>query len=163
MQGISARSAALVAMAMAFTPLTASAGTDTDTLSVTATVQTSCALNGGTMSFGQYMSGQTTDLDVTGTITYINCGVGTLTFELDGGSSGDPNDREMTSGENVLKYELHRNSTRNAIWGTGANARQVQLLQAVPSGTVDVYGRIPKNQAVAAGTYTDTVNITLTF
>jgi spore coat protein U-like protein len=28
---------------------------------------------------------------------------------------------------------------------------------------VTVYGRIPANQSVAAGTYTDTVGVTLTF
>ena len=40
--------------------------------------------------------------------------------------------------------------------------RAVQLLQPL-SGKVDVYGRIPSGQAVPAGSYTDTVNVTLTF
>lgn len=142
-------------------PMVALGGTDTDTLSVTATVQNACALNGGTMAFGQYLSGQTTNLDATGQINYANCS-GTLSFELDGGQSGDVNARKMLSGSNQLTYQLYRNSTRNAIWGTGANAQGLQLLQPL-SGKIDVYGRIPSGQAVPAGTYTDTVNITLTF
>ena len=31
------------------------------------------------------------------------------------------------------------------------------------SGSVTVYGRIPASQVVPEGTYTDTVNVTLTF
>jgi spore coat protein U-like protein len=146
---------------LALAPAAALAGTDTDTLTVTATVQSACGLNGGTMAFGNYLSGQTTALDATGQINYANCS-GTLTFELDGGQSADVNNRAMVSGSNKLNYQLYRTSTRNAIWGTGTNAHQVQLLQPL-SGTVTIYGRVLANQAVPAGTYTDTVNITLTF
>ncbi len=51
---------------------------------------------------------------------------------------------------------------RTAIWGTGADA-QVHVLLGTQSGSVTVYGRIPAGQVVPEGTYTDTVNITLTF
>jgi spore coat protein U-like protein len=142
-------------------PFAALGGTDTDTLTVTATVQSACALNGGTMTFGQYLSGQTTNLDVTGQINYANCS-GTLSFELDGGQAADINNRSMLSGTNKLNYQLYRNTARNAIWGTGSNAQGLQLLQPL-SGKIDVYGRIPSGQAVPAGSYTDTVNVTLTF
>ena len=66
------------------------AATVTDVLNVSATVLSSCALNGGTLSFGDYTSGQPTDLDVDGIINYVNCS-GTLTFALDGGGSGNSN------------------------------------------------------------------------
>lgn len=151
----------ILAAPLLLMPLSAMGGTDTDTLTVTATVQNACALNGGTLAFGQYLSGQTTNLDVTGQINYANCS-GTLSFELDGGQSGDINARKMLSGSSQLTYQLYRNSARSAIWGTGANAQGLQLLQPL-SGKVDVYGRIPAGQAVAAGSYTDTVNVTLTF
>ena len=151
----------ILAAPMLLMPMSAKSGTDTDTLTVTATVQNACALNGGTMAFGQYQSGQSTNLDVTGQINYTNCS-GTLSFELDGGQSGDINARKMLSGSNQLTYQLYRNAARNAVWGTGANAQGLQLLQPL-SGKIDVYGRIPAGQAVAAGSYTDTVNVTLTF
>jgi spore coat protein U-like protein len=154
------RTLALAAPLIA-TPMAAFGGTDTDTLAVSATVQSACALNGGTMSFGQYLSGQTTHLDVTGQINYANCN-GNLSFELDGGQSGDINNRRMVSGANQLQYQLYRNVARNAIWGTGSNAQGLQLLQPL-SGRIDVYGRIPSGQAVPAGSYSDTVNVTLTF
>lgn len=81
----------------------AGAATDTDTLSVTATVQSSCSLSGGTLNFGQYIAGQPTDLDVSGTINYVNCS-GDLSFALDGGASGSVNARQMRSGTNRLNY-----------------------------------------------------------
>jgi spore coat protein U-like protein len=151
----------IVSAPLLLAPVAAIAGTDTDTLTVTATVQSACALNGGAMAFGTYLSGQASNLDAVGQIAYVNCN-GTLTLELDGGQSGNINDRTMVSGSNQLHYQLYRTSVRNAIWGTGSNAQQVQLLQPL-SGNVSVYGRITAGQSVAAGTYTDTVNITLTF
>lgn len=153
--------ALLVALPLVCAPVAVLAGTDTDPLSVTATVQSACALNGGTMAFGTYLSGQTTNLDVVGRINYVNC-VGTLVFELDGGQSGDVNNRVMLSGGNQLRYQLYRNSARNAVWGVGANALQQTLLVPL-TGSVDVHGRIVSGQAVAPGNYSDTVNITLTF
>ncbi|MEZ5826231.1 MAG: spore coat U domain-containing protein [Geminicoccaceae bacterium] len=137
------------------------AATDTATLTVSATVASSCSLNSATLDFGTYSSGQSANLDSAGTIGFDNC-EGNLTFELDGGQSGAVQSRTMASGGNTLTYQLFRDSNRTNIFGTGSNALQ-QLLLVPQSGTVPVYGRIPQGQAVPAGTYTDTVNITLTF
>lgn len=139
----------------------ARAGSDTDQLTVTATVLSACSLSGGTLSFGTYTSGQTGNLDVNGTINYVNCS-GSLSFTLDGGGSGNINARQMSAGSSRLNYQVYRNAARNAVWGTGADAHGVVLI-GTQSGAVTVYGRIPANQVVADGTYTDTVNITLTF
>ncbi len=155
---------ARMAAAAALSGLVSSAfaGTDTDTLTVTATVQSGCALTGGTLDFGQYVSGQASNLDVTGAINFVNCAAGTLTFELDGGGSGNVNNRQMSSGSNKLSYQIFRDPARTANWATGANAKSTQLL-STQSGKVDVYGRIPGGQTVPAGTYTDTVTVTMTF
>ena len=37
------------------------------------------------------------------------------------------------------------------------------MLIGTQSGSITVYGRIPSSQVVPDGTYTDTVNMTLTF
>ena len=150
----------LLAAAVAASPAT-HAATVTDVLNVSATVLSSCALNGGTLSFGDYTSGQQTDLDVDGTINYVNCS-GTLTFALDGGTSGNINARQMSNGASRMNYQIYRDPTRSSIWGIGANA-QTQILLETRNGSITVYGRIPGGQVVPAGTYTDTVNITLTF
>ena len=150
----------LLAAAVAASPAT-HAATVTDVLNVSATVLSSCALNGGTLSFGDYTSGQQTDLDVDGTINYVNCS-GTLTFALDGGGSGDINARQMRQGANRLNYQIYRTSSRSAVFGTGADA-QGKILIGTQTGSLTVYGRIPKNQVVPDGVYTDIGNITLTF
>ncbi|MCL6609822.1 MAG: spore coat U domain-containing protein [Geminicoccaceae bacterium] len=136
--------------------------TDTGTLTVTATVNSNCSLSGGTLAFGTYTAGQTSDLDVQGAINYVNCPAGTLVFELDNGANASGSQRRMRSGNNFLNYEIFRTSTRNSQWRTGADAVQVQLLQP-GNGSVPVYGRIPAGQAVPPGNYSDTVTITLRF
>ena len=139
----------------------AAAATDTDVVTVTATVLSACSLSGGTLNFGNYTSGQTNNLDVNGVINYVNCS-GSLSFALDGGLSGSINARQMQQGANRLNYQIFRNAVRNSVWGTGAEAQGVVLV-GTQSGSVTVYGRIPASQVVPDGTYTDTVNVTLTF
>lgn len=162
LNGSLARAFALSALAAGL--LAASAGAEeTATLSVQVAVQESCSLSGSTLDFGTYASGQSAALDGEGSITYSSCPEGTLTIALDGGGSGNINARRLSaSGGAALEYQLYRNSARNQIWGVGAEAQQIVLL--VPdSGSVAVYGRIPAGQEVSAGTYTDTVNVTMTF
>lgn len=151
----------LAIAAILVAPRLALAGTDTDQLTVTATVQSGCALTGGTLDFGTYTSGQQTDLDATGAINYTNCS-GTLTFALDGGGSANINARQMRSGANRLNYQIYRNQIRNSVWGTGTDSQGQQLI-GTQSGSIPVYGRIFKGQTVPDGVYTDIVNITLTF
>jgi spore coat protein U-like protein len=115
-----------------------------------------------TMSFGTYTSGQTSNLDADGQLTFANCPVGNLVFELDGGGTGNTTARKMTSGSNSLNYQLYRNTTRSAVFGTGSNA-YTEIRLVAGGGTIPVYGRIAGNQTVSAGNYADTVNVTLTF
>lgn len=137
------------------------ADSDTDQLMVSVNVTSGCALQGGEMTFGDYLSGQPNDLDAVGSINFIDC-TGNLLVSLDGGGSGSVTDRRMRSGENDMTYQLYRNPSRTAIWGSGAEAREITLLDT-HSGVIPVYGRVPGLQHVPDGLYTDIVNITLTF
>src|SRR5215218_5063809 len=99
---LASSAAAAAAVAAAAVPA-ARAGTDTDQLTVTATVLSGCTLTGGSISFGQYVSGQAADLDAVGQINYANCN-GTLRFELDaGGGGGNTASRQMSQGSNRLR------------------------------------------------------------
>jgi len=151
----------LVLAVLAAAPRPAAAGSDTDQLTVSVTVQSGCRLNGGALDFGSYHSGQPTDLDAVGVVNFVDCN-GDIVISLDGGGSGAVTDRKMRSGDNRLRYQLYFNPTRTEIWGEGSNARQITLL-TLQSNPVRVYGRIPKSQTVPDGVYTDVVNITLTF
>ena len=154
---------ALALTAAALQP--AAAVAETVQLTVSATVLSGCTLTGGTLDFGHYVSGQANALDATGEIRYVNCS-GRLVFELGGGTHGTVNDRRMSGPDGTLDYQIYRTASRNAIWGMGeANAVVIDLpLTGTPSdGFVPVHGRIRGGQAVPGGTYTDIVNITLTF
>ena len=123
------------------------AGTETATLTVTARVQSGCSVSGGVLDFGTYTAGQPDD--------------GTVLIELDGGSSGNVQDRSMRSGNNRLRYQLYVDNGYSRVWGTGQQGLQYMALSN--SATVLVYGRIPGGQNVPAGNYSDTVNVTITF
>ena len=141
----------------------AAAQTSTDTLSVQVTVQNSCSVSGATIDFGTYTSGQGGNLDAEGDITFNNCPATTLTVSLDGGSSSNISNRTMSAGNGqTLRYQLYKNSGRTQIWGSDVEGLQQVLLQP-GSGDITVYGRVLSGQTVASGTYSDTVNITMTF
>ncbi len=152
----------LAAAVVACAAAPAVAGTDTDILTVRVTVQEACSISGTTIDFGTYSSGQQAALDAEGALNYTGCAAGTLTIALDGGASGNIAGRQMTNGDASLGYQLYRNTARNQVWGSGSDALQ-QVLLVPGAGTVPVYGRIAAGQNVAAGTYADTVNVTLTF
>ncbi len=139
---------------------TAEAGTETAVLTVTATVLSSCTIEGGTLDFGDYVTGQLGDLDGVGEITLTNC-EGQVTIAMDGGTNGSVAARKMANAGSTLDYQLYRDPSRSQIWGEGGQAFVGQILAS--QATLQVFGRIPGGQSVPPGTYVDTVNITLTF
>lgn len=154
---------ALAAALASLAGLPALAETETDVLTVQVTVQEACSIAGTTIDFGTYTGGQQAALDAQGAVTYSSCAAGTLTIALDGGSAGNVAARTMGNGNGGnINYQLYRNSARSQIWGSAGDAQQIVLLES-GSGSVPVYGRIAAGQTVAAGTYTDTVNVTMTF
>jgi spore coat protein U-like protein len=126
-------------------------------------VQPNCTVSSTTLDFGTYVSTQAAALNGAANIAYTNCPAGQLRFELNGGANGTVTARKMSNGASaLLNYGLYRDTARTQNFAEGASARLVTLT-ATGSGTVPVYGAIPGAQAVAEGTYTDTVQITLTF
>ena len=155
--------AGTIVLGVALAPMAALSETATATLTLEATVVDSCGLNGSALGFGSYTSGQAENLDASGNITFTSCPAGTLTFELDGGQSGNASARSLSNGSGgSLGYQLYTDSARSDMWGSGGDANSM-LLVVPGSGSISVYGRIPGGQTTAAGSYTDTVNITLTF
>jgi spore coat protein U-like protein len=158
------RGACLALLTIGATGVEAVAQTETGQLAVSATVLSGCALIGGTLDFGTYISGQEADLDASGQFSFVNCS-GTLTFELDGGIQGNVNNRKMSGPDATLAYQIYSDAARRTIWGTGGNAFILPLPAGAnpSSGNLTVHGRIPGGQAVPGGSYTDIVNITLNF
>lgn len=160
----SAKVLAFAAMSLfAFAPAARAANAST-TFSVTATVLASCNVSAGTLAFGNYSP--SAQSDATSTIDIV-CTNGTpYTVALDGGSTAsNVAARAMNDiSAHTLSYGIYTNATRATIWGDGTGATVTQ--SGTGSGgtqALTAYGRVPASQFVAAGNYSDTITVTVTY
>ena len=86
------------------------------------------------------------------------------------GASGSYALRSMLSGANVLSYNLFFDAAYTQIRGNGTGGSQTggATLNLTPgnptqSASGTIYGRIPAGQDVAAGSYADTIVVTITY
>ena len=166
-----AGAAAVLVTALAAVPEDVAAATDTDTLSVTATVGTTCTIVGGTLDFGAYDPFSATPDAATGTIT-ITCTDGAAVWVgLDKGLNGGGTSRKLklAAGTDLLNYELYSEATKTDVWGVGDPAVNTTDFGLGRTGTgaadaLTVYGTITAGQTGAdAGNYADTVTATVNF
>jgi len=125
-----------------------------------------CSISATGVAFGSYDVFTTTPTDSTGTITY-RCTLSlNVQITLSQGIAGDYNPRQLASGPKRLNYNLYRNAARTTIWGNGSGGTSVYT-HFVPLLTGDivvtVYGRIFALQDVPAGSYSDTIVVTINF
>ncbi|WP_338868912.1 spore coat U domain-containing protein [Myxococcus stipitatus] len=121
-------------------------------------------------SFGAYTSAATLPLDTTGSITY-RCdsqpALATIALDLSTGSGGSYSPRTLQGPSgHTLNYNLYQDAARLRIWGNGTlgTTRYGPVLCVNGADvTLTIYGRIPAGQAAAAGSYSDTLVITMTF
>lgn len=114
----------------------------------------------------------TMPLDATGTIR-INCNgaADDLSVSFNQGNAPAAGSscalplRQMSSGANRLRYNLFRDAARTQIWGctSGTSTHDKILDNGATVNTYTIYGRIPPNQIVATGLYSDTIGITVIF
>jgi spore coat protein U-like protein len=139
------------------------AQTSTTSLGVSATVLATCQLSSSNVAFGNYSSAQ---LDATGSVgvTCTNLAPYTVALDAGTGSGATTSVRVMTGpSSHTLAYALYQDPTRTARWG---NTLGVDMVAGIGSGaaqTLTVYGRIPAGQAPAAGVYSDTVTVTVSY
>ena len=140
------------------------ASTATGNLTVTATVISSCSVTAGTLAFGNYDPTLGSNVDQSGTFQ-VSCTKGTsATVGLDAGANASGATRRMTNGTDFLTYELYKETARSNVWGNSGAG--LVSLSAAPSNspqTLTVYGRVTGSQNVGAGSYSDTVVVTVTF
>jgi len=85
------------------------------------------------------------------------------------GGSGSYGTRRMVNGSTQLQYNLYTSATRTTIWGNGSGGTLSVLAPITQSiglrriREAVIYGRIPAGQNVRAGTYTDTLFVTVSF
>ncbi len=131
-----------------------------------------CTVSTTNVAFGAYDPTSPSADDVTGTVT-LNCtGLlalsGTIDIAFSPGISGTALARQLRKGSNQLNYNLYTDNARTIVWGDGTGGTS-KVTSTVPLGllsfstSVPVYGRIPARQWVAAGAYTDSVIVTITY
>ncbi|MDJ0813869.1 MAG: spore coat U domain-containing protein [Woeseiaceae bacterium] len=143
----------------------------TQNISVSATVPNFCIFDGTSetaMAFDlSNVATAVSDFDATTTLRW-RCSNGFNTsIEIDGGTTtGNVDNRAMSSGTDTLNYNLFTDNTYSQIWGddTGASAR-VAIAGTGMGNVTDsvVYGRVllADGQAAEPGAYTDTVVVTI--
>lgn len=157
--------AALIGVTIAASAPCAFAATDSDTMTVTATVIASCNVTANDMAFGNYDSVASSPLAVATTIDVV-CTNGTayvVALDEGLGSGATSAVRKLTDGAATLDYALFHDPAHSDVWGDDPG---VDTLAAVGTGAVqshDVYGLIPANQTAPAGDYEDTVTVTVTY
>jgi spore coat protein U-like protein len=139
----------------------AAAQTRTAQFAVRAQVVADCQVTAQDLNFGTY-SGSTA---ATGsTPLNVRCTPGSAaTVSLDGGSSGNPQQRHMQGPAN-LNYQLYRDAALQDPINTAGMAFQLQGSENTGQTVVyTVYGQVPSGQAVPAGNYVDTIRVTVQF
>lgn len=134
-----------------------------------------CTVTANDLAFGLYSTLNSTNVDSTADITVDCSGSDNVrvraTTDISTGSSGTYSTRTMLSGANTLNYNIYKNSGHTNIWGdgTGASANSPKIrcnLRGPPTTCTNsrtMYGRIPVSQVVPAGSYADTLIVTITY
>jgi spore coat protein U-like protein len=170
MRNLAVASAAFLPLAIASVP--AQAGTTTGTFQVTATVVTSCVINSaGNLGFGNYDVNAGAALTGSSTIN-VNCTKNApYTIALNYGSHGGTaaNRIMQDAGTDTLNYNLYTDSGYTKVWNStcgGANNCDGGTGAGPGVGNAQsytVYGQLPSGQNAPAGSYSDTITITVNF
>jgi spore coat protein U-like protein len=132
-----------------------------------------CNVSTTGVAFGNYNPTNGSPTDATGNV-HVFCTVllvsvlSQTNISLSKGDSGSFTPRKMSSGANQLNYNLYKEASHTTVWGDGTGGTGIftdNVTIAVLGTSIDhtIYGRIPAGQYVPAGSYTDTITITVEF
>jgi spore coat protein U-like protein len=129
-----------------------------------AAAQCSASANG--VAFGSYNALSGLAVNSVGNVS-VSCLLSLgYNISLSSGGAGSFSPRRLNNGGNTLNYNLYTGPTYLTVWGDGSGGT------ATVSGSIGfllipvnhvVYGRIPAGQNAAAGSYTDTISVTVTY
>jgi spore coat protein U-like protein len=152
----------------------ASAGTASGTLSVSATVNTNCTVNSPTLTFTAI--DPTAGVNSTGTATLsVTCTKGTTLVDIKLGAGAHQisnGSRQVNNGANNMAYALYTDVAHTTLWGDSATTGIGNKLSTGFSAftsvstpqTFTVFGQIlAAAEDVPAAVYTDSVAVTVDF
>ncbi len=136
----------------------------------TASAQAVCNVSTSPVTFGSYDVFSSSPIDAEGSIS-VSCNESpSPTVVVAVGTSANsgsfaPRKMKLSSGSDMLEYNLYIDTSRSQIWGdgTGSTFTQSNRVKKNRPETLPVYGRIPPLQDVSAGQYNETVTVTITW
>lgn len=147
----------------------ASALTQTSTIAVSATISGTCTISATALAFGSLVT-TSANTDVNSTVT-VNCS-NSLPYTVgidDGAFAGaiGTHPRQMNSGGSRLGYQVYTNAPGGTIFdnnvGGGAGPNIISATGTGASVPITVFGRLPIQATPAAGAYTDTLTVTVSY
>lgn len=135
-----------------------------------------CTVTATPVQFGTYDPLSASALLSTGTVV-ATCSLraalfaqATLTSSFTTGASGGYSSRTMKLGVNSLRYNLYLDAAHTRIAGdgtggssTGSATLNLTFLNPTQTWTETIYGSMPASQDAAAGTYADTIMVTIDY
>ena len=161
---------AAIAVSLALFGASATAGTANSSISVSATVVSSCIVSGGSLNFGSAIdpTAGSGPIDSSTSITVV-CTATTpyavaLNAGLNAGGATNFSSRSIRNGLKTLGYQLYADALHTTVWGDGSSATAtVPGLGTGSNQSLTVYGRLPSVTGAVPGTYNDTVTVTVTY
>ncbi|WP_250537024.1 spore coat U domain-containing protein [Caballeronia sp. AZ10_KS36] len=148
-------------------PVAYAASPKTTTFTVSLTIQADCSITANSLNFGT--TGLITSNIDQATTMSVTCSSGTAyNVGLDGGSvSGSTVATRLLGGTGTpvptVNFALYRDSARTQNWGQTVGTDTLSNTGSGSAQTLTVYGRVPPQNAPAAGAYSSTITTTVTF
>ncbi len=145
----------------------AGAGSTAARMDVTATVVVNCRLSVPPLSFGAYdpLAANATQPADTSAVVTVTCSRNTTaTLSFDFGLHALGVDRGLKGpGVDGLRYQIYRDSARSQVWGKGGDSFQLLSKGISQPELITVFGRIPPQQEVEPGVYSDALTAAVDF
>ena len=149
------------------------AGTATDNMAVTTDVGISCTITVADLTFTSYDPTYGVDNDSTGSVTSTCTTGGAVVLTLGQGANAPSSSTDAapirrmlgTTGAaagTFLNYGLYQEGGRTTVFGNTSDTGG-SFTATGGADVTTVYGRIPKEQAAAVGSFVDSVSVTLTY
>ncbi|MGY3296674.1 spore coat protein U-like protein [Pseudomonas sp. TE6288] len=163
--------ARLVAVGVCLTLTPGAHAVTTSTFQVTAQIVAGCLVVGGVTAYGvldygtsSALSTATLSTSLGGSTVTFQCTPGVvLSMSLDGGQNSASGTRNLkrSGGTQLLAYQLYRDAGFSQSLGIGSS---VAVSYSDPTAIkLPVYGRTTLTGTLPAGTYTDVVQVTVTW
>jgi spore coat protein U-like protein len=129
-----------------------------------ATVAKDCSITATDMDFGAPAGFLSANIDTTSALPIRCTNTTAWKIGLDNGQHASGNIRRMQGpGGYFVNYELYQDSARTVRWGNTPDSDTENGSGSGAMQPLTVYGRVPPQSTPVAGSYNDTVTVTVTY